>query len=514
MIHPLGDAPEPKRRFLPSKWEHKRVMKIVRAIRKGWIKPKSEVEKPRFYELWDDSDQPKGDLPNHIPAPRMRLPGHDESYNPPAEYLPTPEEIEEWKNTDPQDKKRNFIPQKYSSLRLVPRYDNFIQERFERCLDLYLCPRARKVRMNVDPESLIPKLPKPRDLQPFPTESMVLYQGHTGRVRSISPDPTGQWLVSGAEDQTVRVWEVVTGRCMRTLTFDEIVAGVAWCPNPQVPLIAIAVGHDVVIYNPMLGGPEAWEPIDTVIGRSLATASEEAEQNKIVDWKRPSDKDYKLGYRITITHEKVVKQVTWHHKGEYFASVVPDSPRAVVIHQLSKRRSQAPFKKSKGAVQCVQFHPTKPFFFVATQRYVRLYNLTKQELTKKLVTGVKWVSSMDVHPQGDNVIIGSYDKRLCWFDLDLSAKPYKTLRYHKLAVRSVAYHKRYPLFASASDDGKVHIFHGRVFSDLLQNPLIVPVKVLDAHEVIRDRGVLDCKFHPIQPWIFSSGEDATIRLFT
>lgn len=70
-----------------------------------------------------------------------------QSYNPPAEYLPTQEEIEEWENTAPEDRKRNFLPQKYSSLRLVPRYDNYIQERFERCLDLYLCPRARKTRV-------------------------------------------------------------------------------------------------------------------------------------------------------------------------------------------------------------------------------------------------------------------------------------------------------------------------------------------------------------------------------
>jgi ribosome biogenesis protein ERB1 len=50
-VTPLGAEPEPKRRFLPSKWEHKRVMKIVRAIRNGWIKPKgAEVEKPRYAE--------------------------------------------------------------------------------------------------------------------------------------------------------------------------------------------------------------------------------------------------------------------------------------------------------------------------------------------------------------------------------------------------------------------------------------------------------------------------------
>jgi len=77
----------------------------------------------------------------------------------------------------------------------------------------------------------------------------------------------------------------------------------------------------------------------------------------------------------------------------------------------------------------------------------------------------------------------------------------------------VAYHKRYPLFASASDDGTVIVSHGMVYSDLLQNPLIVPVKVLRGHKQNENLGVLDCCFHPQQPWLFSAGADKTVRLF-
>ena len=29
----------------------------------------------------------------HIPAPKVKLPGHAESYNPPPEYLPTEDEV-------------------------------------------------------------------------------------------------------------------------------------------------------------------------------------------------------------------------------------------------------------------------------------------------------------------------------------------------------------------------------------------------------------------------------------
>jgi ribosome biogenesis protein ERB1 len=45
-----------------------------------------------------------------------------------------------------------------------------------------------------------------------------------------------------------------------------------------------------------------------------------------------------------------------------------------------------------------------------------------------LLTGCRWISTMDVHPSGDHVIIGSLDRRMVWFDLDLSSTPYKTLK--------------------------------------------------------------------------------------
>jgi len=184
------------------------------------------------------------------------------------------------------------------------------------------------------------------------------------------------------------------------------------------------------------------------------------------------------------------------------------------VHQLSRQISQNPFKKNKGQIQRVLFHPSKPFLFIANQRHVRIYNLQKQELSKKLNPGVKWISSMSIHPGGDNLIIGSYDKKLCWMDLDLSTKPYKSLSYHKFAIRQVTFHKHYPLFASCSDDGTIQIFHGMVYNDLMQNPFIVPVKILRGHEIVNYLGVLDCTFHPKQPWIFSCGADKTVRLYT
>jgi ribosome biogenesis protein ERB1 len=109
---------------------------------------------------------------------------------------------------------------------------------------------------------------------------------------------------------------------------------------------------------------------------------------------------------------------------------------------VSKASTQYPFKKkSPGSVQAVQFHPSRPYLFVATQQHVKVYNLIEQKLVKRLLTGCKWISSLEVHQSGDHVLIGSYDRRVVWFDLDLSSTPYKTLKFHEKAVRDVKYHR-------------------------------------------------------------------------
>ncbi|GAA5857566.1 hypothetical protein JCM9279_002515 [Rhodotorula babjevae] len=537
MDMPLSARPEPKSRFLPSKWEHKKVMKIVRAIRAGRITPRRPgapraPEKPRFYGLWTADDVPAAPHAMHMPAPKMALPSHAESFNPPAEYLWTEEEEREFNELEPEDKKGKVVPRKFASLRHVPAYGNFVQERFDRCLDLYLAPRAlrRRPKLDIkDPSELLPRLPSPQELRPFPTTRSVLYEHPNGvRVRCVSLDPTGMWVVTGAEDGEVRLWETAVGRCAMRWKVGgagEAVYSVEWCPDREKSLFAVATANKVHLIAPL--------PLlsDAVAARTSAfalagfnAAATDDEGNKIrpvaqpegVAWFKPrgvSEREEGRLVELEVPgHE--LKQVTWHKRGDYFATVAaPAGARSVLIHQLSKHHTQAPFAKLKGDVQRVQFHPLKPHFYVATQRHVRIYDLMKQQLVKTLNPGLKWISSLDVHPLGDHVLVGSYDRRLVWHDLDLSVTPYKTLRYHARALRSVAFHPTLPLFASASDDGSVHVFHATVYADLLTNPLLVPLKVLRGHNVTDSLGVLDVKWHPREPWCVSVGADGVGRLW-
>jgi ribosome biogenesis protein ERB1 len=87
------------------------------------------------------------------------------------------------------------------------------------------------------------------------------------------------------------------------------------------------------------------------------------------------------------------------------------------------------------------------------------------------------------------------------------------IRYHSRAIRSLHFHPSYPLFASSSDDGSIQVFHARVYSDLLTDPLIVPLKILRGHDVREGLGVLQVKWVPKQPWLISAGADSTVAVW-
>ncbi|OMO98866.1 hypothetical protein CCACVL1_04021 [Corchorus capsularis] len=505
-IHPLSNAPEPKRRFIPSKWESKKVVQYVRAIRKGWIKFDKPKEEPPFYLLWGD-DSSSADRTKHlayIPPPKPKLPGHEESYNPSLEYIPTQEEINSYQLMYEEDRPK-FIPKRFTSLRSIPAYENAVKDSFERCLDLYLCPRVRKKRINIDPESLKPKLPSRKDLRPYPLTCYLEYKGHDDAVLSISVEPSGQWIASGSKDGTVRIWEVETGRCLKVWEIGEAVQHVAWNPLQELPILAVSAGPDVLILNTGFGNEEQQRKIKELLHIGTTTSSNDSDDlSDYLSWLQDEKHDcirlrhYRL---ITCSYSRV------------FLNLLTRESRAILIHQLSKKLTQRlPFKLYGLAVTSV-FHPTRSIFFVATKKNVRVYDLLKQKLIKKLETQLREVSSIAVHPAGDNVIVGSKEGKLCWFDMDLSSKPYKTLKCHPKDITNVAFHRSYPLFASCSDDCTAYVFHGMVYADLNQNPLIVPLEILRGHKSSDGRGVLDCKFHPRQPWLFTAGADSSIKLF-
>lgn len=218
-------------------------------------KEREEQEQEKIWDIWEDDSvvtwRPRK-MPKAIAAPKRDLPVHGESYNPPEEYLLDENEKEEWEKKDPEDRPMNYLPKRFEALRKVPLYQDLIREHFERCLDLYLCPRVLKKKVNItDPSQLIPDLPQPSDLKPFPTSLSIDFNFHKTCVRSISVSPCGDFLASGDEEGNVVVWHVPTTRILRTYKLqNQIIDCVEWCPNKDKCVLAVVNEENVCLINP------------------------------------------------------------------------------------------------------------------------------------------------------------------------------------------------------------------------------------------------------------------------
>jgi len=79
-----------------------------------------------------------------------------------------------------------------------------------------MCPRLMKKKISVnDMSKLIPELPSPQDLKPFPIQVSIDYNFHTSCVRALSIHPSGLWLASGDEEGNLVIWSTKTSKIVR-----------------------------------------------------------------------------------------------------------------------------------------------------------------------------------------------------------------------------------------------------------------------------------------------------------
>ena len=121
-------------------------------------------------------------------------------------------------------------------------------------MDLYLCPRLLRKKVNVsDPTKLIPELPSPNDLKPFPSSVSIEYHFHQRAVRTIAVSPNGLYLASGDEDFNVVIWHIRTSKIMRSYKLqNKVIDSVQWNPDPTLCLLIVCNEEHVVVIAPDL----------------------------------------------------------------------------------------------------------------------------------------------------------------------------------------------------------------------------------------------------------------------
>ncbi len=282
--------------------------------------------------------------------------------------------------------------------------------------------------------------------------------GHSDKVTSVAISSDSETLVSGCADKTIKVWNLNTGKLIRTLTEDlGEVSSVAISPDGHF----LAVGScqhpksNVKVWNlksgkllhTLLGHQK---PVNCLAispdGEILASGS-----NKIKIWNLHS------GDRIcTLWHSSAVNAAAISPDGTILASASSDNKiRLWNPHTGDLLRT---LNGHSGEVKSIVISPDGEILFSGSaDKTIKIWHLATAKVLHTLTGHSDEVKSLAVSPDGEILFSGSADKTITIWRLR-TGELLQTLTEHSGAVNCIAISPDGQFLGSGSSDKTIKIW--------------------------------------------------------
>ncbi|TRU96403.1 MAG: protein kinase, partial [Microcystis wesenbergii Mw_QC_S_20081001_S30] len=248
----------------------------------------------------------------------------------------------------------------------------------------------------------------------FPDKTLT---GHSDEVFSVAYSPDGRYLASGSIDQTIKIWEVATGKELRTLT----------------------------VYSYLYGADVVYSPD----GRYLASRSDD---KTIKIWEVATGKEL----RTLTGHSGPVLSVVYSPDGRYLASGGGLRDNTIKIWQVATGKVLRTLTGHSDWVLSVVYSPDGRYLASGSRQTIKIWQVATGKVLRTLTGHSDWVWSVVYSPDGRYLASGSYQTIKIWEVA--TGKELRTLTGHSHSVNSVVYSPDGRYLASGSGDKTIKIW--------------------------------------------------------
>ncbi|MEG4589387.1 AAA-like domain-containing protein [Microcoleus sp. MOSTC5] len=284
-------------------------------------------------------------------------------------------------------------------------------------------------------------------------------EGYSNSVFSVAFSPDGKTLASASGDNTIKLWNLQTGKPIATLTGHSLlVRSVAFSPDGKT-LASASADNTIKLWNLQTGKPIATltghrNEVTSIAfspdGKTLASASAD---NTIKLWNLQTQKNIKT----LRGHSSAVNNVAFSPDGLTLAAASAD--KTIKLWNLQTQKELATFNGDSSFVNSVAWSPDgKTLAAANADNTIKLWNLQTQKPIKTLTGHSSFVNSVAWSPDGKTLASAGADKTIKLWNLQ-TKEAIATLTGHSSFVNSVAWSPDGKTLASASGDNTIKLWN-------------------------------------------------------
>ncbi len=326
-------------------------------------------------------------------------------------------------------------------------------------------------------------------------------KGHTGPVSSVEFSPDGKGLASASADQTVKVWDAATGKEIRTLRgHTGLVTRVVYSPDGK-GLASASADQTVKVWDAATGKElrTLRGHTDLVMGvayspdgKSLASAGHD---RTVKVW----DAGTGLVTRTLMGHvDPAVMGVAFSPDGHRLASTGSD--QTVEVWDAASGQLIRTLRGHTNLVSGVAFSPDgRTLASASYDGSVKIWDPTTGQETRTLKGYTNPVTSVAYSPDGRRLAAAGLDGTVKVWDV-VAGPETLTLSGHSDGIHTVAFSPDGRTLASASYDATVKVWDVATAKK---------IRTLKGHTNI----VLGVAFRPDGQWLASASNDGAVKVW-